>query len=56
MRPLQPDEQLDADNLWLTEELNVAWDMHEITAEGIDLVLDFFFEYGMHRIGNVTTT
>jgi len=56
MRPLQPDEQLDADNLWLTEELNVAWDMHEITAEGFDLVLDFFFEYGMHRIRNVTTT
>ena len=54
MRPLQKDEQLDADNLWLVEELNVAWDVHEITSEGFDRVLDFFFEYGVHGIGNVT--
>ncbi len=54
MRPLQRDEQLDADTLWLTEELNVAWDVHEITSEGFDRVLDFFFEYGVHGIGNVT--
>jgi hypothetical protein len=49
MRPLQKDEQLDAQDLWLIEELNVAWDVHEITAEGFDKVLDFFSEYGRPR-------
>lgn len=46
MRPLRPEELYDANSIWLIEELNVAWDQHEITAEGFDEVLTFFFEYG----------
>ena len=46
MRPLKAEELLDADGLWLIEELNVAWDVHEITAEGFDGVLKFFDEFG----------
>ena len=49
MRPLKAEELLDADGLWLIEELNVAWDVHEITAEGFDGVLEFFDEFGRGR-------
>ena len=49
MRPLKGEELLDADGLWLIEELNVAWDVHEITAEGFDGVLEFFDEFGGGR-------
>jgi len=45
-RPLRADELSDANSIWLIEELNVAWDMHEITAEGFGEVLAFFFEFG----------
>ena len=47
MRPMKAAELLDADGLWLIEELNVAWDVHEITAEGFgEEVLGFFNEFG----------
>lgn len=46
MRPLRAKELTDANNVWLIEELNVAWDQHEITVEGFDEVLSFFFEFG----------
>ncbi len=47
MRPMKAEELLDADGLWIIEELNVAWDVHEITAEGFaEEVLGFFDEYG----------
>ncbi|KAL7543800.1 hypothetical protein ACHAXR_013114 [Thalassiosira sp. AJA248-18] len=48
-RPLRADEVYDANNIWLIEELNVAWDQHEITSEGFGDVLDFFFEFGVPR-------
>ena len=35
------DELKRAQLLWLAEPLNVAWNMHEIFAEGIDEVLSF---------------
>ena len=44
LRPLRKEELADANNIWLIEELNVAWDQHEITSEGFDEVLKFFFE------------
>eukprot|EP00571_Detonula_confervacea_P001810 CAMPEP_0172314556 /NCGR_PEP_ID=MMETSP1058-20130122/22828_1 /TAXON_ID=83371 /ORGANISM="Detonula confervacea, Strain CCMP 353" /LENGTH=521 /DNA_ID=CAMNT_0013028451 /DNA_START=160 /DNA_END=1725 /DNA_ORIENTATION=- len=47
MRPLRVDELRDTNSIWFLEELNVAWDQHEITAEGFEEVLAFFFEYGM---------
>ena len=40
------DELKRAQLLWLAEPLNVAWNMHEIFAEGIDQVLRFFLERG----------
>ena len=46
VRPLKAEELLDADGIWLIEELNVAWDVHEITSEGFEGVLDFFYEFG----------
>lgn len=49
MRPLRAEELLDADGLWLIEELNVAWDVHEVTAEGFEGVLDFFSEFGLPK-------
>ncbi|KAL7553959.1 hypothetical protein ACHAWF_017917 [Thalassiosira exigua] len=49
LRPLRKEEVLDADNVWLIEELNVAWDRHEITAEGFDDVLAFFLEHNVPR-------
>lgn len=48
-RPLRPHEIEDADSIWLIEELNVAFDQHEITAEGFDEVLAFFDEFGVPR-------
>lgn len=45
LRPLRPAEVEDADSIWLIEELNVAWDQHEITAEGFEDVLAFFFRH-----------
>jgi hypothetical protein len=47
MRSLRAEEMIDADSIWLIEELNVAYDVHEITAEGFLTVLDFFTEYGL---------
>ncbi|KAL3822457.1 hypothetical protein ACHAXA_006885 [Cyclostephanos tholiformis] len=47
IRPMKAEELLDADGLWLIEELNVAWDVHEITAEGFEVVLGFFDEFGL---------
>jgi hypothetical protein len=47
MRSLRAEEMIDADSIWLIEELNVAYDVHEITAEGFQTVLDFFSEYGL---------
>ncbi len=41
---LTEEELSDAECIWLIEELNVAWDVHEITAEGFDSVLAFFLE------------
>ncbi|KAL7470631.1 hypothetical protein ACHAXS_010878 [Conticribra weissflogii] len=41
---LTGEESSDAECIWLIEELNVAWDKHEITAEGFDGVLAFFLE------------
>jgi len=41
---LTGEELSDAECIWLIEELNVAWDKHEITAEGFDSVLAFFLE------------
>ena len=50
MRTLREEEVNDANILWLIEELNVAWDEHEITSEGFDdVVLPFFFEFGRDR-------
>lgn len=46
MRSLRAEEMIDADSLWLIEELNVAYDVHEVTAEGFQTVLEFFSEYG----------
>eukprot|EP00581_Thalassiosira_minuscula_P013892 CAMPEP_0183711826 /NCGR_PEP_ID=MMETSP0737-20130205/7203_1 /TAXON_ID=385413 /ORGANISM="Thalassiosira miniscula, Strain CCMP1093" /LENGTH=532 /DNA_ID=CAMNT_0025940393 /DNA_START=181 /DNA_END=1779 /DNA_ORIENTATION=- len=45
IRPLRPDEMYDANSIWLIEELNVAWDQHEITAEKFEEVLEFFSDY-----------
>jgi hypothetical protein len=42
------DELKRAQLLWLAEPLNVAWNMHEIFAEGIDQVLRFFLERGWY--------
>mmetsp|Transcript_33850 Transcript_33850/g.74256 ORF Transcript_33850/g.74256 Transcript_33850/m.74256 type:complete len:445 (+) Transcript_33850:94-1428(+) len=39
---LNEDEKKDAQALWLEEELNVAFDQHEITAERFDEVIGFF--------------
>ncbi|KAL7498929.1 hypothetical protein ACHAWT_010279 [Skeletonema menzelii] len=50
MRSLKKEELDDADSIWLIEELNVAWDEHEITAEGFEDVLDFFLETGSARL------
>jgi len=50
MRSLKKAELEDADSIWLIEELNVAWDEHEITAEGFEEVLDFFLENGSARL------
>jgi len=47
MRPLRADEIHDSNSIWLIEELNVAWDQHELTAEGFEDVLTFFFEFGV---------
>lgn len=50
MRSLKKEELDDADSIWLIEELNVAWDEHEITAEGFEDVLQFFLENGSARL------
>jgi hypothetical protein len=50
MRSLKKAELEDADSIWLIEELNVAWDEHEITAEGFEEVLSFFLENGSARL------
>eukprot|EP00970_Alexandrium_tamarense_P007784 scaffold1486_cov186-Alexandrium_tamarense.AAC.6 len=42
---LTPEEVNDAESIWLIEELNVAWDEHEITSEGFGSVLNFFVEH-----------
>ena len=39
---LNDEEKKDAQTLWLEEELNVAFDQHEITAERFDEVIGFF--------------
>jgi len=49
MRSLRAEEMIDADSLWLIEELNVAYDVHEITAEGFQTVLEFFSEFGLPK-------
>jgi len=46
---LHKDELSDANSIWLIEQLNVAWDEHEITAESFEEVLSFFFDYGRER-------
>jgi len=46
-RPLRKPELEDAHSIWLIEELNVAFDQHEITAEGFEDVLEFFFAHGV---------
>jgi len=50
MRSLKKEELDDADSIWLIEELNVAWDGHEITAYGFEDVLEFFVETGSARL------
>lgn len=40
---MTPSEREDASELWLLEELNVAYDQHEITCEKFDDVIEFFF-------------
>ena len=50
MRSLTKAELDDADSIWLIEELNVAWDEHEITAEGFEEVLAFLLENGSARL------
>ncbi|KAL3799569.1 hypothetical protein HJC23_008696 [Cyclotella cryptica] len=35
----------DANSIWLIEELNVAWDEHEITAEGFEEVITFMLDH-----------
>ena len=42
-------ELLRAQMLMIAEELNVAWDAHEITSEFFDLVLDFFLVPGTRK-------
>ena len=44
MQLLNKEELEDANSIWLIEELNVAWDQHEITAEHFDEVIAFFFD------------
>ena len=45
---LTRDEFSDAECIWLIEELNVAFDEHEITAEGFEHVLELFLSHGNH--------
>ena len=46
MRPLRVEEIYDANSIWLIEELNVAFDSHEITSEGFETdVLPFFLDH-----------
>ena len=40
---MTPSEREDASQLWLVEELNVAFDQHEITNEKFGDVIEFFF-------------
>jgi len=42
---LSDEEREDASRLWLVEELNAAYDRHEITHERFGEVLDFFFKH-----------
>jgi len=44
-RPLKVEEVIDANSIWLIEELNVAWDEHEITAEAFESTVIPFFLY-----------
>jgi hypothetical protein len=44
MMRLKNEEVQDANSIWLIEELNVAWDEHEITAEGFEEVITFFLD------------
>lgn len=45
MKRLRKWELEDANSIWLIEELNVAWDEHEITAEGFEEVITFFLDH-----------
>jgi len=54
MRPLRVEEIYDANSIWLIEELNVAFDSHEITSEGFETdVLPFFLDHAPPKILNV---
>ena len=44
MQRLTKEELEDANSIWLIEELNVAWDQHEITAEHFEDVITFFLD------------
>jgi hypothetical protein len=44
MQRLKKEELEDANSIWLIEELNVAWDEHEITAEHFEEVITFFLD------------
>ena len=44
MQRLKKEELEDAHSIWLIEELNMAWDEHEITAEHFDEVITFFMD------------
>jgi hypothetical protein len=44
MQRLKKEELEDANSIWLIEELNVAWDEHEITAEHFEEVITFLLD------------
>ena len=44
MQRLTKEELEDANSIWLIEELNVAWDQHEVTAEHFEEVITFFLD------------
>lgn len=44
MQRMTKEELEDANSIWLIEELNVAWDEHEITAEHFEEVIAFFLD------------
>ena len=50
MQRLKKEELEDANSIWLIEELNVAWDEHEITAEHFEEVITFFLDNAASKL------